>query len=1356
MSQIEKSGTIVHEKFEANSELDSHADTVCAGKNFIVVEYTNQACDVHGFSKDIGSLQNIPIAKVATAWIDPANGEVFILIFNHALYFGNKLDHSLICPNQLRAHGVIVDDVPKQFHRSSTHSIYAPEDNITIPLEMHGCISYFSSRSPTKQELENCPWIILTSPTEWNPYSMTFANDEKKAELALDETDLTQRVIYEVNKVEGSEDVSCNHSPNDYDKYVMVRNIDAIKMHERRVNALGSGKRNFPVTKEELMRKWKIGYKTAEMTLKNTTQKVIRNAIHPISRRYRTKQQALRYNQLGGRHGIFYMDTMFATVKSTRGNTMGTIFCNSADFTRFYPMKSRSETPKTLKNLIQDIGIPAQLHSDDAKEFKAGATKAICEEFTIKQTLTEPYSQFQNRAENKIFQLKKRSTRRMNECLSPARLWDYCTMYESEIMSLTASMLYQTDGRTGMEIITGNTPDISEYVEYDWYEPVWYYEQLDFPAGGRLLGRWLGVSHRVGQAMCSWILQENGIVIARSTTQRVTADEKCTTSFQNRLKVFDEKANNALRVKANDKLLISLLEKNPDYHETSFHQDEDGSDLESYEPIEKDAIMLDADEFPGDTFDEYIQAEVLLPKGGEYITATVSKRKRAADGKLIGKRHSNPLLDTRIYEVQFPDGHSADYAANLIAEALYTQTDEFGNQYLLLSEIIDHKKSNDAVKTEDMWISGKSNKHKRKTTRGWKLLVTWKDGSETWERLADLKRSNPIEVAEYAIANLIDHEPAFSWWVHETLKIRKRIIEKINSRYHKRTHKYGIRLPKTIDEALAIDKETGTDFWRKAIQKEMKNVMPAFKILDDDDKIPIGYTQIPCHMIFDIKIDFTRKARFVAGGHKTEPPSSITYSSVVSRDSVRIALLLAALNDVDILAGDIQNAYLNAQCREKVWTTAGREFGPENIGKKVLIVRALYGLRSSGAAFRSHLADSLHDMGFKPSLGDPDVWMSPSCKPDGTKYYEYILVYVDDLLIISHEAKRRMQGICDMYKVKPESIGVPTTYLGAQVKQFRFEDSEDPDKPVWAMSSEKYVKEAIRNVELELDKCDEKLATRITTPLASGYRPELDMSPLCDDLKTNYYQNLIGVLRWAVELGRIDIHCPVALLSQYLAQPRLGHLDQALHIFAYLKQHQRSTIVFDDRYIEWEKLIEFPNHDWTDFYRDAKETIPTNMPEPRGKPVQINVYCDANHAGNKVTRRSHSGILIYCNRAPILWYSKRQNTVETSTFGSESIALRITVEMVDALRYKLRMMGVPLEGPATILCDNLSLVTSTTIPESVLQKKHNSVNWHKIRETIAMNVARVVHIDGTENISDVLSKLVPGTTLRYLLKNVLY
>jgi len=187
--------------------------------------------------------------------------------------------------------------------------------------------------------------------------------------------------------------------------------------------------------------------------------------------------------------------------------------------------------------------------------------------------------------------------------------------------------------------------------------------------------------------------------------------------------------------------------------------------------------------------------------------------------------------------------------------------------------------------------------------------------------------SNPLQVAEYAVANDINVEPAFAWWVKEALKCCNRMISAARSRYWKKTHKFGVRIPKTIQEALHIDQETGTNFWCLAIEKEMKNMMPAFKILEGDAYAPIGYKRIPCHMIFDVKMDFTHKARFVAGGHVTDPPTSITYSSVVSSDSVRIAFLIAALSDLEILGADVGNAYLNAETKEKVYTTAGKEFG---------------------------------------------------------------------------------------------------------------------------------------------------------------------------------------------------------------------------------------------------------------------------------------------------------------------------------------------------------------------------------------------------------------------------------------------
>ena len=124
------------------------------------------------------------------------------------------------------------------------------------------------------------------------------------------------------------------------------------------------------------------------------------------------------------------------------------------------------------------------------------------------------------------------------------------------------------------------------------------------------------------------------------------------------------------------------------------------------------------------------------------------------------------------------------------------------------------------------------------------------------------------------------------------------MIAKVRSHYWKRTHKFGILIPKSVKEALLLDDETGTDLWQKAIEKEIKNVMPAFTFLEQDEKVPIGYQHIDCHMIFDVKMDFTQKARFVAGRHMTEKLASLTYSSVVSCDSVRIAFTVAVLNDL--------------------------------------------------------------------------------------------------------------------------------------------------------------------------------------------------------------------------------------------------------------------------------------------------------------------------------------------------------------------------------------------------------------------------------------------------------------------------
>jgi hypothetical protein len=190
-----------------------------------------------------------------------------------------------------------------------------------------------------------------------------------------------------------------------------------------------------------------------------------------------------------------------------------------------------------------------------------------------------------------------------------------------------------------------------------------------------------------------------------------------------------------------------------------------------------------------------------------------------------------------------------------------------------------------------------------------------------------------------------------------------------------------------VKQALRINAESGTDLWCLAIKKEMKNVMPAFKFCDEN-KVSVSYRKIDCHMVFDIKIrDLTHKAHYVAGGHMTDPPKDTMYLSVNSRDSVRIAFLVAALEDLDVLAADVQNAYLNTPTKEKVYTITGLEFGTHNVGQPVLIVQALYGLKSSGAHWRDHMAASLQLAGYVSCKADPDIWMKAQVKPNGDKYW---------------------------------------------------------------------------------------------------------------------------------------------------------------------------------------------------------------------------------------------------------------------------------------------------------------------------------------------------------------------------------
>ena len=493
-------------------------------------------------------------------------------------------------------------------------------------------------------------------------------------------------------------------------------------------------------------------------------------------------------------------------------------------------------------------------------------------------------------------------------------------------------------------------------------------------------------------------------------------------------------------------------------------------------------------------------------------------------------------------------------------------------------------------------------------------------------------------------------------------------------------------------------------------------------------------------------------------GHKTPDPDRSTFAGVVSRESVRIAFTYASLNGLDVFATDIWNAYLQAPSSRKDYIICDPEFGINNIGKVALIHRALYGGKTAGKDFCNHLRSCMSHIGFKSCPADPDVWMRPAEKADGAPYYEYVLLYVDDTLVVSKNAERILrEEIGRYFELKEESVGHPTLYLGGRVHKVTMENGVE----AWAFSTSQYIQSAVRNVEEYLRKRGDgqwSLPAKAETPIQSTYRPELDVSPELDAEDASYYQSLIGVLRWIVELGRVDICLEVSILSSHLALPREGHMQQVFQTFTYLKKYHNSELVYDPSDLVVD-MLQFQRRDWTasEFgHIEGREELPPNMPESRGVGFTMRAKVDADHAADTMTRRSRTGFLVFLNSALIYWWSKKQTSVESSLFGSEFIAMKQCCEYLRGLHYRLRMLGILCDEPSFVYGDNQSVLANMTIPDSMLKKKSQSIVYHFVREGSARDEWRTTYVNTHENEADLLTKPLPnGEKRKGFVRNLL-
>ena len=235
------------------------------------------------------------------------------------------------------------------------------------------------------------------------------------------------------------------------------------------------------------------------------------------------------------------------------------------------------------------------------------------------------------------------------------------------------------------------------------------------------------------------------------------------------------------------------------------------------------------------------------------------------------------------------------------------------------------------------------------------------------------------------------------------------------------------------------------------------------------------------------------------------------------------------------------------------------------------------------------------------------------------------------------------------------------------------------------------------------------------------------------------YQSLIGALQWVIFLGRWDIACAVMTMSSFRVAPRRGHLERLKRICGYPLKMKHFGIRFRTHEPDFSDLEE-TIQDWFSVYGEVQEELPTDAPQPLGKPVQLIHYVDANLLHDKLSGKSITACLHFVNATPIDWYSKKQGTVETATYSSEFVAARTCVEQLIDLRNTLRYLGVQVNEKSYMFGDNESVVNSSTVLYAKLHKRHNLLSFHRVREAIASRYVDFNYLPGPQNPADVLSK----------------
>ena len=1306
--QVCKHYIFQHANHTNNQLVDRGANGGLAGSDMRVIYKTHRKINISGI--DNHEVNGLDVVTAATL-LNTSLGKV-IGIFNEYAHLGKG--SSIHSSGQLEWFKTHVDE--KSIKVGGTQLI-TTLDGYSVPLLIKDGLAYATSLGrPTDHDMDSYPHVFFTSPDEWDPSVLDHDPpplDGLDPSQVLDQPfgdpmfdaygDFNERIIANLN-------ILLDAPPEDCRSY--TANLHQSLSQEPDWNAL----RPFFA--------W-----TSPSSIQDTFNVTTRHGIAPHTQDYIKKHFKSRNPVFNiPRHSeAVATDTIFSDTPAVDdGSTMAQFFCGRDTLVcDAYGIKSTKQFINTLSDNIRKRGAMDTLISDGGKYEISKRVTDLLRSLFIKDYQSEPYHQHQNKAENRFGLAKRYTNTVMNTSGCPACCWLLCLQYICVVLNHLASPTLQ--GICPVQALEGTTPDISFLLHFSFYEPIYYRidssePDLNFPSSSNeKKGYWVGFADNQGDSLTWRILTED--------TQKI---------------IIRSGVRSALRTTTNQRLASSSGE---------------GTTLPfpiPYPQQSSNSLPLDPIDASTSNFEQFVKSQSGEDEDHPIPMTNIDIPNLLGRSFLLSPEDNGERYMAKIIDIDDHGQHLEDIKFKL--KISKDQAEEIMSYNQLMDYI---QKGTDAEEDPDSLFKFRdivahqgpleSTDPNHKGSK-YNVMVEWESGEITYEPLALISKDDPITCAVYAKKHdLLDT----TGWKHlkRYAKTSKRLIRAVKQSRIRQVrasarYQHGFQVPRDYNDAMRLDKENGNTHWQDAMDLELTQIHE-YKVFRDTGKAkfhngkvvtPDGFQKIRVHFVYAVKHDGRFKARLVADGHLTKEPVESIYSGVVSLRSLRMVVFLSQLNNLEIWGADVGNAYLEAYTDEKLCIMAGPEF-KELQGHLLIMVKALYGTRSGGARWHDRLFDILQELKFKPSKADPDVWMRP--EPGGT-CNEYIAVYVDDLAIAAKDPQAFCNELKKKYNLKLKGVGPLEYHLGCTYKK-------DPDETL-AADPRRYVNKILESYErMFMEK-----PRKSRPPLEGGDHPELDTSELCDEHQTKQFQTLIGQLQWLISLGRFDIAVHVMSLSRFRAQPRKKHLDRAKRIVGYLLFLPDGAIRFRTGEPDFSSLRD-QEYDWTrTVYSGACEQIPHDIPKPLGKHVQTTHYVDANLHHDLATGKAVTAVLHFLNQTPIDAYTKRQSTVETATYGSEFVAARTAVDQIIDIRTTLRYLGVPIRDMSYMFGDNRSVVTSSTIPNSTISKRHHLASYHRVREAIAAKFISFHWKDGKSNPADILSKHWEFATVWPMLKPILF